>query len=287
MSEKVMLCDSSKELPIGDFIYQMKYDGCRCIADLRNNETKLTNRRGENISKKYFDLDLKSAFWNSCIIDGEICVLKDGKPNFNLLQHREHIKTLIEVYAKIYPVVFYVFDILEFEGESLIGKPLSARLKILKENFHKSKNVFLAETYEGERGKELWDYIKQERIEGIVSKAKDSIYEFRRSPYWIKTKIKQTADLDVVGFTSNKREISALVTPYGNVNFSLPKHLYDLWTKELKNYALNEVELTAFLIEKGIFKIEVEYLELTNDNKMRFPKLIKIWKLNGEENDEN
>lgn len=276
-----MLCESSKELPIGEFIYQLKYDGSRCIADLRNGNIKLTNRRGEDISKRYFDLDLKSAFWNSCIVDGEICVLKDGKPNFNLLQHREHIKSLFEVYAKIYPVVFYVFDILEFEGESLLNKPLSERLKILKENFHKSTNVFLADTYDN--GKELWDFVKQEKIEGIVAKAKDSIYEFRRSPYWLKVKIKQTADLDVIGFTSDKREISALVTPLGNVNFSLPQHLYNFWANEILKYA--DADTNGNIeVEKGIFKIEVEYLELTNDNKMRFPKLIKIWKLNGDGN---
>jgi len=274
MNERVMLCESSKELPIGDFLYQIKYDGTRCIADLRNG-VKLTNRRGEDITKRYFDLDLKNAFKKPCIVDGEICVLKDGKPNFNLLQHREHIKSLFEVYAKLYPAVYYVFDILELEGESLINKPLSERLNILKENFHRNKNVFLADTYEN--GKELWEFVKQEKIEGIVAKAKNSIYEFRRSPYWQKVKVKQTMDLDVIGFTSEKREISALVTPLGNVNFSLPKHLYDYWANELNKYANDG------FIEKGIFKIEVEFLELTQDNKMRFPKLIKIWKVEEQE----
>ena len=275
MSERVMLCESARELPIGDFIYQMKFDGSRCMADLRNGNANLTNRRGEDISKRYFDVDLKSAFKKPCIIDGEVCVLKNGKPNFNLLQHREHIKSLYslyEVYAKLYPVVYYVFDILEIDGESLINKPLSERLKILNDNYKGSTNVFIVENYDN--GKELWDYVKQEQIEGIVAKAKNSVYEFRRSPYWIKCKIRQTADLDVVGFTTDKREISALVTPLGNVNFALPKTLYDFWVKEIFKYADNDGT-----IERGIFKIEVEFLELTNDNKMRFPKLIKLSKI--------
>lgn len=270
MNEKVMLCESSKEIPTGEFIYQIKYDGTRCIADLRNNKVKLTNRRGEDITRRYFDLDFKNTFRKPCIIDGEICVLKDGKPNFNLLQHREHIKSLYETYAEIYPAIYYVFDILEIDGKSLLNTPLIERLKILKENYNKSKNVFIAENYEN--GNELWEFVKQEKMEGIIAKMKNSTYEFRRSPFWIKIKTKQTADLDIIGFTSKNREISSLITPFGNVNFSLPTHLYEYWSKELQKYSFENK------IEAGIFKAEVEYLELTNDNKMRFPKLIKIFK---------
>jgi len=279
MSEKVMLCEANKELPIGEYVYQMKYDGTRCIADLRNGEAKLTNRRGEDISRRYFDLDLKNAFKKPCIVDGEICVLQNGKPCFNLLQHREHTRKLYEVYAKMYPAVLYVFDILEIDGESLTAKPLVERLKLLKENYHKSTNVFIADEYENP--KEIWEYVKQEKIEGVVAKQKQSIYEFKRSPYWIKVKIKQTADLDIVGFTSEKHRISALLTPLGKVNFSLPQHLYDFWSADMEKYAFIQEgnSNSDKLIDKGIFKAEVEFLELTADNKMRFPKLIKLWKI--------
>ena len=111
---KPMLATSSKE-PFNDekWIFEIKWDGYRAIADLSNEENlKLYSRNGISFLNRYPDIQkdlLKQD--HSMIIDGEIVALNEkGVPSFQLLQHIADNPNA--------PVVFQVFDLLYLNGHS-------------------------------------------------------------------------------------------------------------------------------------------------------------------------
>ena len=80
-----MLAYSAKPFNSEKHIFELKFDGTRCIAFVKNKKVKLQNRRLFDITKRYpellkiyNELDAKEV-----ILDGEIVVLSKGKPDFN------------------------------------------------------------------------------------------------------------------------------------------------------------------------------------------------------------
>ena len=73
-----------------DYIYELKLDGERCIAYLDPKEgTELRNKRNVKMLPKVPELgDLHKQAKKRCILDGELLILKDGKPNFAEIQRR-------------------------------------------------------------------------------------------------------------------------------------------------------------------------------------------------------
>ena len=73
-----------------DYIYELKLDGERCIAYLDpKEETELRNKRNVKMLPKVPELgDLHKQVKKRCILDGELLIIKDGKPNFAEIQRR-------------------------------------------------------------------------------------------------------------------------------------------------------------------------------------------------------
>lgn len=72
-----------------DYIYELKLDGVRCIAYLDNGSTELLNKRNLRVSPIYPELnDINKQVNKRCILDGELVVINNGKPNFSEMQRR-------------------------------------------------------------------------------------------------------------------------------------------------------------------------------------------------------
>lgn len=287
-----MLCKASKEVPEGDYIYQEKFDGCRAVAIIsKRGDVKLINRRGVDITSRYPEVadNLKASFKESCVVDGEICCLNSkGVSDFNRLQHREHLKNkaLLKVYMKQYPSVFFAFDIIGMKGEVLDYYSLKNRLQMLKENYRaiQDTNIFLVENFTD--GKKLFESVKKKGGEGIIAKAINGKYVFRRSDNWLKIKVERMIDLEVIGYTSEKRDVSALMTNNGKVNFSMSGMLRDYWEKKIKEVAEDIQANNGFIsIKPRRIFAEISYLEMTKDKCMRFPKLVKLYEIEEVKND--
>ena len=144
-----MLCQKGNEsiLDSNAYIFEPKLDGTRCIAEV-NGEIKLFNRRNRNISRRYPFICKELEKYGNVVFDGEIvCYNREGKPDFYLLQKREHVDSdlIIEIRAKLIPATYVIFDILEMDGKSLVEKPLEERKGILNEIFKKvsTSSLFL------------------------------------------------------------------------------------------------------------------------------------------------
>jgi len=300
MLYKPMLCKlgTKKDLKLRGFIFEPKLDGTRLILYKENNKFKGINRRGNSILYRYPELIgafKKGIKARSCVLDGELVVYNEkGLPDFHLLQQREHItnKLLIELRSQQMPACYVVFDILELNGKKLLDLPLRKRKEILKQVIEENQNLQLC--FYTTNGKALWQEVVKLGLEGVVAKKLSSPYLQERSSYWIKIKNLKTIDCVVVGFSSERRELSALcVACYykgklfyiGRVNAALPeKEYYELY-KELKKLIQKKIPVVnppsdwrkhniKWLKPKIV--CEVRYLEFTKDKELRFPVLLRI-----------
>ncbi len=194
-----MLAKSSSPFDSADHFFELKWDGTRCIAFVDRKNLRLQNRRLLDITYRYPEFQQIKRYLKvkSAVFDGEIVVLKEGIPNFEKLQQREHIEDTgrIEMLSALIPATYIVFDLLYLNGKSIMHKPLTERRNLLMGLFPLSYNVILSEAYS--EGKKLFRIALKKGFEGIMAKEKSSPYlSGVRSEYWLK--IKKSSDIDAV-----------------------------------------------------------------------------------------
>ena len=88
-----------------DYLYELKLDGIRCIAYL-GKDVVLQNKRFKDVSAIYPELsDMSRCVKKNTVLDGELVVLTDGKPDFYALQKRSLMtdKFRIKLAANFFP----------------------------------------------------------------------------------------------------------------------------------------------------------------------------------------
>ena len=85
-----MLARSGEPFDSEDHLFEIKWDGTRALAFVERGACRLLNRRRLEISERYPELSFLPKLDAGTILDGEIVVLRDGKPDFDLLLSREH-----------------------------------------------------------------------------------------------------------------------------------------------------------------------------------------------------
>jgi bifunctional non-homologous end joining protein LigD len=128
------------------------------------------------------------------VLDGEVVVLdEDGRPSFQLLQNRG---------KESHPMQYVVFDILYFDGQRLFKVPLEDRKRLLRDVVRDAGVLKYSDHVLGQ-GKAFYQAAKENHLEGIVAKLRDSAYQPGiRSSAWLKIKAIQTQDVVVGGFTA-------------------------------------------------------------------------------------
>ena len=127
------------------------------------------------------------------LIDGEIVAIDDdGRVSFNLLQHHR---------SKAQAIQFYAFDLLIYKGRSLSGVALETRRELLTEALSTVGDpIRLSEAFETAPA-DLIRAAKEQSLEGIVAKRKDSIYEpGKRSGAWLKYRINRGQEFVIGGY---------------------------------------------------------------------------------------
>jgi bifunctional non-homologous end joining protein LigD len=186
------------------WLFEIKWDGIRALAWIRDGELTLRARSGSDITKRYPELAAlpRSVSARDALLDGEIVALDaTGHSNFGRLQERMHVRAPGERLIAQTPAVFFAFDLVYCDGFDLRGSPLIERKQLLQRILHTSEH-FRFSDHQPQHGKELYDLAKQNGLEGILAKRADSIYVSDRSNSWIKLKVTQTVDAVIGGWTA-------------------------------------------------------------------------------------
>lgn len=198
------------------YLYEMKWDGERCIAYLDPSEgTELRNKRQISMLPKVPELaDIHRQAKKRCILDGELLCLADGKPNFEAIQRRSLMSNRykIELETKRFPASFVAFDCLYYDGQELTWKPLIERKKILAKAITESERLAISRIFESSQAIALFKIAKEQHLEGIVAKEKDSLYfQGKRTKTWLKIKNMMDDDFVVCGYIFKENHMISLV----------------------------------------------------------------------------
>jgi bifunctional non-homologous end joining protein LigD len=190
-----------------DWLYEIKWDGERALAFIRDGEVELRSRSARNITAEYPELrELpKRVNARKAILDGEIVVLDEsGRSEFARVQPRFGVLNPPVSLQRQYPVTFYGFDLLYADGYDLRGVPLELRKKELRQILWPSERVRFSD-HQLVKGVELFAVARKEKLEGIIAKRRNSVYVGRRSPEWLKFKIVRDTDVVIGGWTAPRK----------------------------------------------------------------------------------
>ena len=190
------------------WVFEIKYDGYRLIADGAGGQPVLWSRNGNDITETFPDIAraVRGLPYDGIVLDGEVVVHDDaGLPSFSRLQQRGRLqrKSAIARAALDLPAAFYTFDLLAFGGLDLRDLPLLARKAILREALPTVGPIRYSDHIETE-GQAMYEQVTGMRLEGIVAKRADSPYRSGRSTSWYKIRAVRTDDFIVVGYTDPK-----------------------------------------------------------------------------------
>lgn len=198
-----------------DYIFELKWDGERCIAYLDPaGEAELRNKRNVKMLPKVPELkDIWRQAKSKCILDGELMVLKDGKPDFFEIQRRSLTtnKIKIDLASRHYPATFIAFDVLFYDNKDVSWLSLMERKKLLQKAFAESERLALSRYIE-KNGISFYQMADQQELEGIVAKRKDSLYiQGKRTKEWIKIKRMKDDDFVICGYINKSNRVTSLV----------------------------------------------------------------------------
>jgi len=190
------------------WVFEIKYDGYRLIADGAGGQPVLWSRNGNDITATFLDIAraARGLPYGSLVLDGEVVVHDEaGLPSFSRLQRRGRLQSssAIARAALDLPAVFYAFDLLAFGGLDLRDLPLVARKDILRELLPTVGPIRYSDHIETE-GQAMYEQVTAMRLEGIVAKRVDSPYRSGRSTSWYKIRAVRTDDFVGVGYTDPK-----------------------------------------------------------------------------------
>lgn len=212
---KPMLISEQKEpYDDPDSIFELKLDGIRCIAYCNNERTDLRNKRDMRLLGRFPELkDIHKSCKSKCILDGELIVINNGVPDFYEVQKRTVMIDLfkIQLASTALPASFVAYDILYYKDKEIAGLPLIQRKKLLAEVVNENDRISISRYVEN-NGKLLFELAKQQQLEGIVGKKKDSLYWFdKRTKDWVKCKLLSTDDCVVCGYIAKFNNMSSLI----------------------------------------------------------------------------
>ena len=199
---KPMLAVTGQPFSAPGWIFEPKIDGTRCIAQVFD-RVVLTNRRLTDITYRYPELaEALAQTAPGCILDGEIAVFSDGKPDFAALSQREHqsTKLRIDYLSKVLPSSYVVFDALYARGRNVMSRPLGERKEILKDLVQETDLISVID-YFPDQGERYYQAALRMGIEGVMAKRLASPYQpGTRSSDWVKIKKRLKFDLVVGGY---------------------------------------------------------------------------------------
>lgn len=198
-----------------DYLYELKLDGERCIAYLDpGGGTVLRNKRNRNMLPLIPELTrIHLQVSRRCVLDGELIVIKDGMPNFFEIQRRSLMSNqfTIRVASARLPASFIAFDLLYEQDQQITHLPLVERKGRLEKILSEDERIAISRTLENQ-GVEFYQLTREQGLEGIVAKKKDSRYYLdRRTKDWIKIKNLQEEEFVICGYLEKEKGVISLV----------------------------------------------------------------------------
>jgi ATP-dependent DNA ligase len=187
-------------LPDGEgWAYEPKYDGFRAIVFVDGDEVTIQSRGGKPLARYFPELRFPPGAY---VLDGEIVIdAADGHEDFGALQQRIHpAESRIAMLAEQTPARYIAFDLLAFDGQSLLDRPFEERRAALEQSTPEGVDTTPLTRDPAEA--EPW----LGSGEGVVAKELAAPYRPGQRTGMVKVKRIRTIDVVVVGYRPGKEE---------------------------------------------------------------------------------
>ena len=184
--------------PEGDWLYEIKFDGYRMLARIRDGEVRLFTRNGHDWTerlprqaKALQALKLKDSW-----LDGEMVSLNgDGLPDFQALQNAFDVGRSLDI-------VYYLFDAPFLNGADQREAPVEQRRAALKAALSGSRSKLLrfSEAFAANQ-RDIFESACDLALEGVIGKRAGSPYSSSRNADWIKLKCRLRQEFVIIGYT--------------------------------------------------------------------------------------
>ena len=224
-----MLAKLAREVPVGDYIYEPKWDGFRAIVYRRGADLELGSRNELALTRYFPELvdALRGVLPESVVLDGEIVVATASGLDFDVLSQRVHpADSRVRMLAEKTPASFVGFDLLALGGSDLRDEPFHERRRLLEGILGTdgaSAGVHLTPaTRDRATAQDWFERFEGAGLDGVVAKPVDGKYAAGKR-VMVKVKHERTAEFVVGGF----RWYKAGAAPAGEEIGSLMLGLYD------------------------------------------------------------
>ena len=251
-----------------EWLFERKLDGIRLLAFNQGGDVRLYSRnrlpqRYPSVAKAIAELPVRD-------------VIFDGEASWDAGSQ----------------VAYHVFDVVWLNGRDVTSLTLVERRALLRELPLRAPLGRVAEI----KDDKPWERACSEGWEGVIAKRRDSKYEHRRSPHWLKMKCEASQELAVGGFTDPQGArvgLGALLVGYyegddfvfaGKIGTGFDtKLLLDLRAR------LDKLEIAKPPFTKGTglprlrahwvkpqIVVQVSFIEWTVRGKLRHPRLTGV-----------
>jgi len=190
------------------WVYELKLDGYRALGIQSDRGVRLLSRRNNSFNSQYpLIVEALRELPEGTVVDGEVVALDQaGFPNFNLLQNYRSEASRIH---------FFIFDLLVYKGRDLTRLALIERRQLLGSllNFD-SARIRIVDFLQASAA-DMLHAVRQQGLEGIIGKRKDSIYEpGKRSGAWIKYRVNRGQELVIGGYIPGSHGLDSIIVGY-------------------------------------------------------------------------
>ena len=203
-----MLAKATPTMPEGDYLYEPKWDGFRCVVFRDGDEVELGSRNERPLTRYFPEVvdAVRRQLPERCVVDGEIVVASGGRLHFEALQQRIHpAESRVRKLALEIPASLIVFDLLALGEDSLIETPFRdrrARLTSVLADAHGPVHLTAA-TRDSALARDWFDRFEGAGLDGVIAKPLDGTYQ-PNVRAMAKVKHARTADCVVAGFRWHK-----------------------------------------------------------------------------------
>jgi bifunctional non-homologous end joining protein LigD len=183
-----------------DWLYEIKWDGYRAVASIQKGRVELESRHNISFNQKFESIrEALEGTGINAVLDGEVVAeTEKGLASFQQLQG--YLK-----HGKAAKLVYYVFDILWYEGKDLTHLPLRERKELLQAVLPPDDEVIRYSGHILEQGIQFFKAALEKGLEGVMAKNGGSEYTMgRRSGNWLKIKNNQRMEAIIAGFTKGR-----------------------------------------------------------------------------------
>jgi len=212
---KPMLAVAGEPFDSEAHLYEVKWDGVRCLAGVEPGGVRLWGRELADYTGRYPELDVLGKLPSGTLVDGELVVLREGKADLDAILRRHQLtgrwKTTLA--SQQSPAVYVVFDVLFHAGRSVLAQPLRERRQILAETLQALDHprIVFSDGVVGS-GKMFFAQVVAQGHEGVMAKHLGSCYlPGRRSSCWLKIKPTETIPCVIIGYIPSRDGFPSLL----------------------------------------------------------------------------